>query len=583
MALRLFSLWATPPTGSPLRERLAALIAACSAEHGVPGFPPHVTVLGAFGGSEDDVRASSQAERLPAATTASTAAAADPTPELRAAASHAVASRTAPEALPTAGDGTDGNSTAEPSSPDDPNLPVTDTRGAATAEPRSRPRQQRKSSKSKDVISMLARGMIDDAAVEEDEDGNDVAGSEDEDVEDDGSSESCSDEELSGAASEEDEVAAQVQEAQRKRAEVHQQWLERQDDAAIDGMLHQVRTGFRRRRHRGDPGAGIRALLADEVEQRTLIKRQRLARAELPAVQESGGETKDTTSKAESCGAAGEAGIVVNENSCRARNADRDSVCRLSALAGYHEDDDDNEQEEEVEELLLRHQSLLESEEEQAVFLSPAEDESSQEVLGLLARANARPPKSGQQLPASGCTQRPTALRCFGLHLASNSSHQLSFLGRCSSSSSSGPAAVSMLRSGSSSQRSFVFAREHSSSINSSPRLDDEGGSSLSTQLSKGDEVVTESSEAQLTKKAAFSTTMPKKRPPSASSSSVERVAAAGKARLLLFGMLRGDVVSVASCSGTGRARALEAVSFSEGVSAFAAFRPAKAAQKQLS
>eukprot|EP00850_Spirogloea_muscicola_P000482 SM000002S05562 [mRNA] locus=s2:845846:846983:- [translate_table: standard] len=48
------------PAGSLLHERLAALIAACSAEHGVPGFPPHVTVLGAFGGSEDDVRASSQ-------------------------------------------------------------------------------------------------------------------------------------------------------------------------------------------------------------------------------------------------------------------------------------------------------------------------------------------------------------------------------------------------------------------------------------------------------------------------------------------------------------------------------------------
>eukprot|EP00850_Spirogloea_muscicola_P019270 SM000187S03887 [mRNA] locus=s187:94625:97336:+ [translate_table: standard] len=521
---------------------------------------------GPLGGLEAAVAL--QAERLPAAMAASTAAAAaDPTPELQAAASHAAAFRTAPEALPTAGDGTDGNSAAELSSPDDPNPSMTDTRGASAEEPRGRPRQQWKSSKSNDVISMLARGMIDDAAVEEDEDGNDVASSEDEDEDDGGGS----DEELGGAASEEDEMAAQVQEAQRKREEVHQQWLERQDSAAIDGMLHQIRTGFRSRRHRGDPGAGVRALLAEEAEQGTLVKRQRLARAELPAVQESGGETEDTTSKAESCGAAGEAGVVGDEKSSGALNADDD------------QDDDDNEQEEEVEELLLRHQTLLESEEEQAVFLSPAEDESSQEVLGLLARANSRPPK-GQQLPASGCTQRPTALRCFGMHLASNSSHQLSFVGRCSSSSSSGPAAVSLLRSGSSSQRSFVFAREHSSSFNSSPRLDEDGGSSLSTQLSKGDEVVIEGGKAQLTKKAASScTTMPKKRPPSASSSSLEYVVAANKARLSLFGMLRGDVISIASGSGTGHGRALEEASFSEGISAFAAFRPARAAQKQPS
>lgn len=54
-ALSGYALWLRP--GEPERTRLAELIRQLAAQEGTPPFPPHVTLLGALSGREDDLRA----------------------------------------------------------------------------------------------------------------------------------------------------------------------------------------------------------------------------------------------------------------------------------------------------------------------------------------------------------------------------------------------------------------------------------------------------------------------------------------------------------------------------------------------
>ncbi|XP_043713286.1 uncharacterized protein LOC122661844 [Telopea speciosissima] len=196
------------------------------------------------------------------------------------------------------------------------------------------------------------------------------------------------------------------------RNQLHQKWLEQQDANETDNVLQRLKGGWKQR----EP-----IMLEDEEED-----------------EEFGEDSLD--------------GVpddllpsnVVKANSKKLKQmipemfTDKDDVFLSS-------DDEETEQS-------LHKQRLLEKIEDQASFLSPAEDESSREVFGLIKKLNIAPETK----------KKPKASSSFDMLVTGgnrNNSSKSSFLGRAPSISSS-----SSHKHGSSTSRSFIFGRDDSNS-----------------------------------------------------------------------------------------------------------------------
>ncbi|KAK6115366.1 hypothetical protein DH2020_007635 [Rehmannia glutinosa] len=249
----------------------------------------------------------------------------------------------------------------------------------------------------------FAKDFIDDEAEEEDDSDNDLnrfqENEEAEDIEDF--------EELN------DMIATEYEERptdNEKRNELHQKWLEQQDAAGTDNLMQRLKCG-----------SGLRdAMLTDKES--------------------------ETDEDDEEFDEASEESLPRNSARVNTRKAKQIILQLLPDKEdAYLSDDDDDTQSRYARRLLIR-------KEEQAAIVSPADDESSREVFGLIKKLNI----------VSDNKRKPKALSFFDSVLKggnSNNSSKASFLGRVSNHPIS-----SSHKQGSGTVRSFIFGREDSNS-----------------------------------------------------------------------------------------------------------------------
>ncbi|KAF8406408.1 hypothetical protein HHK36_008495 [Tetracentron sinense] len=248
------------------------------------------------------------------------------------------------------------------------------------------------------------KAFVDDEAIEEDDSDNDPLRFQDnEDDDENGDAEELKD--LIATGYEENAIDSE------RRDALHQQWLEQQDAAATDNVLQKLKCGWKQR----DP-----TMLEDEEEDG-----------------EFGEEYFDEV-----------ADDLVLTNVARINSKKMKQM-----IPQMFTDKDDaflSSDDEETEQRLVR-QRLLEKTEEQASLLSPAEDESSREVFGLIKKLNIAPD-----------IKKKAKTSLFDMLITggnSNSSSKSSFLGRAS-----GNSLPSSHKHGSSTVRSFIFGRDDSNS-----------------------------------------------------------------------------------------------------------------------
>uniref|UniRef100_A0A5B7BN11 Putative glutamic acid-rich protein n=1 Tax=Davidia involucrata TaxID=16924 RepID=A0A5B7BN11_DAVIN len=259
------------------------------------------------------------------------------------------------------------------------------------------------------------KAFVDEEAVEEDDSDNDLFRfQENEDDEDDEDFEELN-----------DMIATEYKEKpsdKERRNELHQKWLEQQDAAGTDNLLQRLNCGPK---HRDT------TLLEEENEE------------------DDGDEEEFGDEAAEDPVPRN----VVRINSRKAKQM-------ISQMFSDKDDAYLSSDDEETEKRLVK-QRLLNRTEEKATFLSPAEDDSSREVFGLIKKLNIVPDPKKKAKTAS----------FFDTLLAggnSNSSSKSSFLGRASSHS-----LPSSHKQGTSMVRSFIFGRDDSNSRNSISKSED--------------------------------------------------------------------------------------------------------------
>ncbi|KAA8537648.1 hypothetical protein F0562_027256 [Nyssa sinensis] len=252
------------------------------------------------------------------------------------------------------------------------------------------------------------KAFVDEEAVEEDDSDNDLFRFQENEDEDDEDFEELND--LIATGYEENPIDNE------RRNELHQKWLEQQDAAGTDNLLQRLNCG---------PKDRDTTLLEEEEEEDG----------------EDGEEVGDE---------AAEDPVPRNVARINSRKAKQ----MISQMFSDKDDAYISSDDEETEKRLVK-QRLLNRTEEKAMFLSPAEDESSREVFGLIKKLNIVPEPKKKAKTAS----------LFDTMLAGgnrNSSSKSSFLGRASSHS-----LPSSLKQGTSMVRSFIFGRDDSNSRNS--------------------------------------------------------------------------------------------------------------------
>ncbi|KAF9611465.1 hypothetical protein IFM89_032435 [Coptis chinensis] len=257
------------------------------------------------------------------------------------------------------------------------------------------------------------KAFVDDEAEEEDDSDNDLMRfKENEEDEENEESEEFNDLIVSGYKEKPMDNA--------KRDQLHQMWLEQQDAAATDNVLQRLKCG----------GNQLREPIALEEEEGDDEK-------------EADGEDFDKDSMDDaSCDLLPQ--NVARMNSKKAKQM----------MSQMFTDKDDvflSSDDEETEQKLVRIR-LLEKAEEHTSFLSPAEDENSREVFGLIKKLNIAPDSKKKAKSSSFFDKLVTGGN-------SNSSLKSSFLGRARNSS-----LPSSKKTGSSSFKSFIFGRDDSNS-----------------------------------------------------------------------------------------------------------------------
>ncbi|KAI3464977.1 hypothetical protein Pfo_021640 [Paulownia fortunei] len=248
------------------------------------------------------------------------------------------------------------------------------------------------------------KDFIDDEAEEEDDSDNDLhrfqENEEAEDIEDF--------EELN------DMIATAYEEKpidNERRNELHQKWLEQQDAAGTDHLMQRLKCG-----------SGLRDAFLLDKEPET----------------DEDDEEFDNEAKEDS--------LPQNSARVNTRKAKQIILQLFSDKEdAYLSDDDDDRQRRHAQHLLIR-------KEEQATLVSPADDDSSREVFGLIKKLNI----------VSDNKRKPKALSFFDSVLKegnSNNSSKSSFLGRVSNHP-----IPSSHKQGSGTVRSFIFGREDSNS-----------------------------------------------------------------------------------------------------------------------
>ncbi|PIA52571.1 hypothetical protein AQUCO_01000445v1 [Aquilegia coerulea] len=202
-----------------------------------------------------------------------------------------------------------------------------------------------------------------------------------------------------------------------KRDQLHQMWLQQQDAAATDNVLQRLKCGGKQH---GEPTA-------------------------LNEVEEDDGDFSD-------------ASVDDDADDSLPTNVARVNSKKIREMIPqmFTDKDDDflSSDDEETERTLVK-MRLLEKAEERAPFLSPAEDENSREVFGLIKKLNIAPEPKKNAKSSSFFDKLITGGN-------SNSSSKSSFLGRASSSS-----LPSSNKAGSSNFRSYIFGRDDSNSRSS--------------------------------------------------------------------------------------------------------------------
>ncbi|CAK9317230.1 unnamed protein product [Citrullus colocynthis] len=253
------------------------------------------------------------------------------------------------------------------------------------------------------------KAFVDDEAEEEDDSDHDMRFQDDEEDED------TDLEEL------QDMIATAYEENpldNEKRNELHQKWLEQQDAAGTEDLLQKLKYGSK-------------LLLEDENNE---------------------GENDDF----EFCEAAAVDSLPLDVARMNIRKVKQ-------MLPQMYTDKDDHymSDDEETERRLAR-EHVFDSAEGKSTFLSPAEDESTREVFGLIKKLNVVP----------DVKKRPKAQSFFDPPLSSvgkNTSSKSSFLGRSSNLSLSS----SHKHGSSTNSRSFIFGRDDSNSRSTIPTMEE--------------------------------------------------------------------------------------------------------------
>ncbi|XP_011627759.1 AT-rich interactive domain-containing protein 4B isoform X2 [Amborella trichopoda] len=198
------------------------------------------------------------------------------------------------------------------------------------------------------------------------------------------------------------------------RDQLHQKWLEEQDAAATDNVLQKLKCGWKEKDLERE--RDLDQILGDEGYEGS-----------------DGYSADDMGLKKSSRKGLKKAKLMINE------------IFKDEEDAFVSSDD------EEMEQRMVR-QRLLEQT-EQTTFLSPADDDGSREVFGLIKKLNIAPESKKRTRPA------PSSFESWFSGGNSNSSSKSSFLGRASSNS-----LQSSHKQGSKTVRSFIFGRDDSNS-----------------------------------------------------------------------------------------------------------------------
>lgn len=213
---------------------------------------------------------------------------------------------------------------------------------------------------------------------------------------------------------------------QWRRDELHRKWLEEQDSAETGDILLRLGCGWRQK------GARKPALLSEEDDVAFDHDEDHIV------------ERDDNL----------EHHSLVSQES---DHGDDDSNMETQLLKPTVDEDDvyESSDDEELEERIMR-QRVLEESEEQEVFLTPADDETSREVFGLIKKVNVAPTVKKKSKPSSAFHE------IIGSGGNSNSSSKSSFLGRTTNSS-----LQTSHKQGMGSSRFYIFGRDDSNSSHS--------------------------------------------------------------------------------------------------------------------
>lgn len=253
---------------------------------------------------------------------------------------------------------------------------------------------------------------------------DDEAEDEDEDIlvrhdEDDNSEEDDNEDLKDLVATAEEEQPAD----QWRRDELHRKWLEEQDSAETGDILLRLGCGWRQK------GARKPALLSEDDDVAFDHGEDHIVECDDNLLHDS---------------------LVSQESD----HGDDDSDMEAQLLKPVVDEDDvyESSDDEELEERLMR-QRVLEESEEQEIFLSPADDETSREVFGLIKKVNVAPTVKKKPKPSSAFHE------IIGSGGNSNSSSKSSFLGRTTNSS-----LQTSHKQGMGSSRFYIFGRDDSNS-----------------------------------------------------------------------------------------------------------------------
>ncbi|KAJ7535599.1 hypothetical protein O6H91_12G039700 [Diphasiastrum complanatum] len=265
----------------------------------------------------------------------------------------------------------------------------------------------------------LLKELLDDEA-EEDEDFRCESGDEDEDADD-------KIDDL--IAPPEEEAATECS----RRSRLHRKWLEQKDEAMTDDILFRLKTGWKPRVRDQKSSFLDEDFNCSNGDNTDIHRGGSAAEPNIDSVVLGTKQTNLMDSKDDS-------------------SMEKDDVSNLPDVVEQSESSED----EKVEEKLFQQRLLKESEDQEA-FLSPAEDDTSREVLGFINKVNVPPTKTK---PSAGLSD----IQVFVTNSSSSGNTKSSFLGRMLSSS-----LPSSHRQGFGNSRSFIFGRDDSNSSHGFP------------------------------------------------------------------------------------------------------------------